>query len=373
MKKIFSLILVFFLAVLIFSPLKAAEIQVKTIEGAQIIKNPKKPAPPKGALIKMIIEEDFTIGEGESEEDMFSEITSVAVDNDGYIYILDRKEKKVKVFDSKGKFVRKFGEQGQGPGEMNMPIFVQITPNNELVVEDAVNRKLMFFSLEGEFLESLSTAKAAGLVAILIDSKGNLIGQAVVPAEKKLIREVKKYDKDLNPLFTIDSLDFTSLIEGKINPYRLGSYYVLGREDNIIYGYPEEYEIRIFNPEGKLIRKILKEYDPVKITKEDQEEFMARLPAQAAAIKDRIEFPKSFPAYQSFSRDDKGRIFVRTFEKGKKEREYFFDVFDEEGIYIAKVLLDVDPRIWKGEKLYAIKENEDGFQVLKCSSIRWEK
>jgi hypothetical protein len=373
MKKISSMTLVFLLAIFIFSPVRAEKIQVKTVDGVQVVKNPKKPAPPKGALIKMILEEDFTIGEGESEEEMFSEITSVAVDNDGNVYILDRKEKTVKIFDSAGKFVRKFGKQGQGPGEMNMPIFVQITPNNELVVEDAVNRKLMFFSSEGEFLKSISTAKAAGLAAIVIDSKGNLTGQAVIPSEKKLIREVKKYDKDLNPLFTIDTLDFTSIIEGKINPYRLASFYVLGREDNIIYGYPEEYEIEIFNPEGKLIRRILKDYDPVKITKEDQEEFMDRLPAEASVIKDRIEFPKLFPAYQSFSRDNQGRIFVRTFEKGKKEREYFFDVFDAEGIYIAKIPLDVDPRIWKGKKLYAIRENEDGFQILRCSSIRWEK
>jgi len=373
MKKISSMTLVFLLAIFIFSPARAEKIQVKTVDGVQVIKNPKKPAPPKDALIKMILEENFSIGEGESEEEMFSEITSVAVDNDGNIYILDRKEKTVKVFDSAGKYVRKFGKQGQGPGEMNMPIVVQITPNNELVVEDAVNRKLIFFSSEGEFLKSISTAKAAGLAAIAIDSKGNLVGQQVVPAEKKLIREVKKYDKDLNPLFTIDALDFTSLIEGKINPYHLASFYVLDREDNIIYGYPEEYEIKIFNPEGKLIRRILKEYDPVKITKEDQEEFMDRLPAEAAMIKDRIEFPKSFPAYQSFSRDDQGRIFVRTFEKGKKEREYFFDVFDAEGMYITKIPLDVEPRMWKGEKLYAIEETEDGFQVLRCYSIRWEK
>ena len=373
MKEISSMTLVFLLAIFICSPLRAEKTQVETVDGVQVIKNPKKPAPPKGALIKMILEEEFTIGEGESEEEMFSEMTSVAVDNDGNIYILDRKEKKVKVFDSAGKFVRKFGKQGQGPGEMNMPIAVQITPNNELVVEDVVNRKLMFFSSEGEFLKSISTAKAAGLAAIVLDSKGNLIGQAVVPAEKKLIREIKKYDKDLNPLFTIDTIDFTSIIEGKINPYRLALFYVLGREDNIIYGYPEEYEIEIFNPEGKLIRKILKEYDPVKITKEDQEEFMDRLPVEAAMIKDRIEFPKSFPAYQSFLRDDQGRIFVRTFEKGGKEREYFFDVFDAEGLYIAKIPLDVDPKIWKGEKLYSIKENEDGFQILRCFSIRWEK
>ncbi len=373
MKKISSMTLVLFLALFILSPASAEKTQAKAVDEVQVIKNPKKPAPPKGALVKMILEEDFTIGEGESEEEMFSEITSVAVDYDSNVYILDRKEKTVKIFDSAGKFVKKFGKQGQGPGEMNMPIFIQITPDNELVVEDALNRKLMFFSSGGEFLKSISTAKAAGLAAILIDSKGNLIGQAVVPAEKKIIREVKKYDKDLNPLFTIDTLDFTNLIEGKINPYRLASFYILGREDNIIYGNAEDYEIKIFSPEGKLIKRILKNYDPVTITKKDQEEFMERLPAEAAMIKDRIEFPKSFPAYQSFSRDDQGRLFVRTFEKGKKEREYYFDVFDAEGMYIAKIPLDVDPRIWKGKKLYAVKESEDGFQILRCFSIRWGK
>jgi len=84
---------------------------------------------------------------GKFDEDRFGELTSMDVDNDGNIYILDGKEKKIKVFDSAGKFVKKFGEEGQGPGELNLPVSLQVTLAREIVIGDASNQKLMFFLL----------------------------------------------------------------------------------------------------------------------------------------------------------------------------------------------------------------------------------
>lgn len=373
MKKIHYMALVFLFVFLIFYPVHAEKIKIKTVDGVQVIENPKKPDPPKGTLTKLILKEDFNIGEGETEEQMFSEMSSVAVDDEGNIYILDREEKKVKVFDSKGKFVNAFGKEGQGPGEMQLPVIVQIAPTGELVVEDAINRKLMFFSLKGEFLRSLSTANVLGLTLCVFDTQGNIIGQQIALSESKLIREAKKYDKDLKPMFTFATMDNSSLIQGRVNLFSIVIFYQLGKDDTILLSNPEEYEIKVINPEGKLIKRILKEYDPVKITKKDQDEIMERLPSEAATIKDRIEFPKLFPAYQSYTLDEQGRLFVQTFEKGKKEREYYIDVFDAEGRYIAKITLDVEPVVWKRNKLYARKETEDGYHILKCYSIRWEK
>lgn len=372
MKKICHIVFVFFFIYLLFSPVNAQKIKIKTIDGVQVVTNPKDPAPPKGTPTKMILKEELSIGEDEQEEEMFSQMTAVTVDDKGNIYILDREENLIKVFDSKGKLVRSFGKQGQGPGEMNGPIGIRITPNNELMVEDVLNQRLAFFSLDGKFLRHLSTAKALGLALVRIDSKGNIMGQQIVPAEGKLTREVKKYDTELNPLFTIAAHDFPNVLEGKINPFDLIFYFDLGKDDTIYYGNLKEYKIEVFSSEGKIVKRILKEYNPVKITDEEKEELLARLPSEAAILKDRIDFPKNYPACQSFSLDDQGRLFVRTYERGEEREEFYHDVFDSEGRYTAKVLLGVEPLVWKGGKLYAREETEDGYHILRVYSVNWE-
>jgi hypothetical protein len=372
MKRIYYPAFVFLLIFLIFSAVNAQEIKIKTVDGVQVVINPKNPAPPEGTPTKMVLKEDFSIGEEDQEEEIFSQMSAVTVDDKGNIYILDREENIIKIFDSKGKFLRSFGKQGQGPGEMNGPIGLRITPDNELMVEDTLNQRLAFFSLDGKFLRQLSTAKALGLALVRIDSKGNIMGQQIVTAEGKITREVKKYDSELNPLFTIAALDFPNVLTEKFNPFDLIFYSELAKDDTIYYGNLKEYKIEVFNPDGKIIKRILKEYNPVKITEKDKEEYLARLPSVAVAFKDRIEFPKNYPACQSFSLDDQGRLIVRTWERGKERGEFYYDVFDSEGRYIAKILLDVEPMVWKASKLYAVEETEDGYHILRVYSVNWE-
>ena len=375
MKKLFSVFLAFLLVFFLTNQVNADQTKIKTVDGVQVIENSKKPAPPEGKMSKVTFKEEFSIGEGEFDEDMFAELTSMDVDSDGNIYILDRKEKKVKIFDSAGKFVKKFGEEGQGPGEMYVPVSIQLTHNDEVVIGDAGNQRLAFFSLEGEFLREMSTAaKATALALPMIDSQGNIIGQELVPVpdESKLFREVRKYDSELNTLFTIASIDNTNLIQGKINPFQVVISYQLGKENSIYISNPDEYEIKVFNSEGKPVKRILKDYESVGVTEKEKEEFFERVGEVPAQVKDRIEFPKVYPPYQNFTLDEEWRLFVRTFEKGKEEGEFFLDVFDIEGRYIAKIPLKAEPRVWKAKKLYAVEEDEDGFQILTVYSVQWE-
>ncbi len=360
---------------LIFSPvfLEADEIKIKIENGIQVIYNPKKPSPPKGSAAKIVLKQEFSIGEGKFDEDRFGELTSMDVDNDGNIYILDGKEEKIKIFDSAGKFVKKFGEEGWGPGELNVPVSLQVTPAGEIAIGDAAKQKFMFFSLGGKFLREMSTAiKAPGLDLSLFDSQGNIIGEQIVQAEGKVRLEVRKYDRELNLLFTMASVDITGVTKGKIDPFRIKFSYQFGKDNSIYCGDLDKYEIKVFNPEGKLIKKILKDYDPVKLTEKDKEEFFGRIPEIGPLAKERIKFSKVFPPYQNFTIDEKWRLFVRTFEKGKDKGEYYLDVFDEEGKYIAKFSFKGEPRAWRGNKLYAMEEDESGFRTLKIYSVRWE-
>jgi hypothetical protein len=128
--------------------------------------------------------------------------------------------------------------------------------------------------------------------------------------------------------------------------------YQFDNNGNILYGRNLDYEIKILSPEGKHIRSIRKEYEPVKVTEEDITTMLKMIPNVGAGnIKDMLEFPKDFPPYQHFTVDELGRLFVKTWEKGKNENEFVFDVFDAEGRYIDRFETELDIMLWKSEKM----------------------
>jgi len=183
--------------------------------------------------------------------------------------------------------------------------------------------------------------------------------------------EVKKYDPQLKPLFTLDKIEFPVPLPGsgtKINPLDLISVYQFDGAGNIYYGRNVSYEIKVFNPDGKHIRSIQKEYDRVKITQADIDEIIERVGSAAMAgvdWKEMFEFPDYFPPFQFFVLDEKGRMMVRTFKKGKAKDEYEIDVFDADGRFVAQVVTKADIRVWKGEKVYGIEETGEGLRVVK--------
>jgi len=53
-------------------------------------------------------------------------------------------------------------------------------------------------------------------------------------------------------------------------------------------------------------------------------------------IRDKFYFPKSMPPFHYFLTEEEGRIFVMTYEQGEYPREYIFDIFNEEGVFIGR-------------------------------------
>jgi len=53
---------------------------------------------------------------------------------------------------------------------------------------------------------------------------------------------------------------------------------------------------------------------------------------------------------------------------------YFFNVYDREGRYLAKLQLKIVSwifLIWKENKLYTVEEDEDGYQFVKRYKVTW--
>jgi len=331
--------------------------------GVIVVKNPKEPIYGEDVFN---LKEELSIGEAEGREKyMFSRLSRIVVDKEERIYVLDSKEAHIKVFDKNGDYVKTVGKKGQGPGEMSLPFSICITSQNEIMVQDLNNHCIMFFSLDGSFIKSLSTAKII-ILGASIDSKGNIIGIVSIRGPEKQVIELKKFDSNLNYLFSFGST-FLPSRSPTFNPFKPELCWTVSKEDNVICGYPDAYEFEVFDSKGKVIRKVVKDYKPVKITQEEIEERKKSLPGLM-----KLDIPQYHSAYQYLTVDEEGRIFVQTYDKTEDREKNYYDVFDSEGKYIARISLKYRPIVWKNQKLYSIEEDEEGFQVVKRYKVTWK-
>jgi hypothetical protein len=341
---------------------------IEEIQGTVVVKNPDKPLFPDPVFT---LDEELAIGgSDEREQYIFIEMNGVAVDDSGRIYILDRRGSHVKVFEDDGTFLRTIGGSGQGPGEFLNPIAMFLTADRELVIEDFVNRKLSYFTLDGEHLFDRSFRDILGKIVMAPD--GNYYAMTteryIVTGEGVQIGRylIQKYDEHLNYVSTLDSSTVPDQMDHFMFYFML--QFDIDSKGRIAAGNGQDYALKIFGPEGDLIRTIEKEYAPIPVTPEavmeQEKSFLFRL---------KTKLPAHHSAYRSFHWGGDGRLYVRTWEKPRDGHQYIYDVFDTEGRYVAKMPLSIEPWIMKNDKLYARAEDSSGFHILKRYKVNWAK
>jgi len=82
-------------------------------------------------------------------------ISDIEVTDEDKLLVLDSDFKKIVVFKDNGETERVIlGGMGKGPGEFQLPTALTMGPEDQIIVYDYNLRRLSFFSLEGEFLNS---------------------------------------------------------------------------------------------------------------------------------------------------------------------------------------------------------------------------
>ncbi len=340
-------------------------------DGITIVRNPKEPIYSEDVFQ---LEEDLAITSPEDEELMFQNLNYLVVDDEENIYVTDSKAGHVLVFNKSGEFVRKIGRRGQGPGEMIFPLEVQILGKKELFVNDTGQVKAHFFTLDGEFLRQVSTSKMPAFRLPKADSAGNIVASYAIAGEP--IKSVlNKFDSELNPICEFASSVFVS--QPPVFQYfemsRRTTYaWNVSRNDEIIWGNFNKYEIFICDPDGNCTKKIVKEDDGVPITKEEEKklikEWFGDRPVPPSMT---LKFPDHYPTFIFLTCDEEGRIYVHTYEKTEDDEETYLDIFDSEGKYIVRTSTKLWPQIWKNGMMYCVDEDEDGYEVVKRYRVKW--
>jgi len=101
------------------------------------LKHPKPPLPPV--------------------DGMFRQVTDVAWDSDGNSYISDGYiNSRVAKVDKNGAWIKSWGEPGSQPGQFNTPHSIAVDAENHIYVADRGNRRIQVFDTDGKFLRQIT-------------------------------------------------------------------------------------------------------------------------------------------------------------------------------------------------------------------------
>ena len=97
-----------------------------------------------------------------------------------YFIVSDSNEHCIKVFNREGYFLYKFGNKGEGDGELHCPQFLSVTQSKHLLVCDRYNNRIQVFKADGTFVQKFGlkgskSGKLNGPFSSAVLSNGHIV------------------------------------------------------------------------------------------------------------------------------------------------------------------------------------------------------
>lgn len=383
---------------------------IQKSESVMTVFNSKTPIYKKGLKMRIVFEEELSIGVAEGDENyMFGGRVYFKTDDEGNFYVVDWDRKRIQKYDPLGKYLLTMGRKGQGPGEFQNVWDPKFDKDKNLYVMDIANKRVSFFNEDGKFVKQIKVStdfhvlginfrgfyfatqskqveEAAAAKWIIVygiyDDKFNSIAEInrrILELRNPSGRDAKSRAKFLADIFSAEA-------------FKPNVTHFFAENDFIYFGYTEKYEISVYSPEGKLSKIIQREYSPIKVSEKHKENFISYLESEyfrlavptPGEIKNQvyqlIEYPKYIPAYQRFTLMENGWLAVIV---DSIENEYtLFDIFDEEGKYITQfdATIPAENLFFKNGKAYGLATENDykfvkryKFEIQEFRDKRWVK
>ena len=303
---------------------------------------------------------------------------SFDVDDEGNIYLLDTREASVSVYDKSGKTLAQFGRKGQGPGEFENPVYLAVSKEKKIHIVDRTRRRILVFNNRG-ILQGHQDLSSMGQMASLVFDSRNF---AYITDNRNLfaLKDDERIKRGVTALGrlrifddrfekwtdveTWDNLFMKRDLKGGAVPllYHDIFYYQIDREDHLYIGHSSRYEIRRLSLDGKVERIIGKRARRIPTTKKDRTSNLEKYPD----LKDSV-MAEAKPFFLDFHVIDKIGLLVGTYEEEWNERRTLVcDLFDPDGVYIAKVEI---PRYYTKDHDILSEQRNRLFKNGYCYSI----
>ena len=370
---------------------KRGVIEKITENGVEVVLNHLEPYRLPGRPSSLALQEIMAV---DTENDSVAkagvtDIYLLDIDSQGNIYVMvppTHPGNVVFKLSLEGKPLLSFGHKGQGPFELEYPSGLHIdttdrvwaleSPKNKYHIYDTSGKPLAEGTPEGGFGDLVQLDNGTFLVSRR--EKGDL-------KRKYLSLAIGIYDQDFRIRREIDR--FTKVPNKMIykqvaEEYVCGTNYVFLAKPaagRIFAGNSDRgYEILVFDLEGRLLRKIRKQYTPVPVSEDYKKKTLKMYKDMMSDYAAKIFFPENWHPFQSFLADDEGRLLVMTYEPGGAPGEFLFDVFDQNGVFTSRLNLSVVAPSYdnilariRGNRLYVVQEKPSGFKRLAVYEMIW--
>ena len=327
-------------------------------------------------------------------------VNEVQIDGSGQIYISDGINQCIHLYSSKGKFIRKIGRKGKGPGEYQYIWGIKITKGDSLVVYDGIQYRITIYA-PGKYDSPTKTIKIpinenqhdspgvignrytgnSGLWLPKNNSKEFLIIYNTPYSSNDLIQKhySNLYRIDNKGTFIQKKPSLKVEYEEKLiissegsgfmitdMPFGRKPIIVLNKNGIINYAETDDFNITAIDLNGKKKNKISHKIDKVFISnKLWQDELKNYSDLGLKDIeKSKLPLPKHLPIFDDFTIDDEDNIWVAVNEKDY--RSYKYHVFNKKGKLISMIPIHdktVIKIINKGFA-YGIKTDDLGIQSI---------
>ncbi len=220
--------------------------------------------------LKDIFEIESEIQLETSAENAISYITDMAIDSMGNFIIADGWQSRgIYIFSSNGKFLKELGRQGQGPGEYQNPVSIDISKGGDIWVADYGGNRINIYSDDFKFKRSI-VGKTRILYYLNINSQDEIymFRSTANPLRPSTADTIFKYDNEGNKIFSFAPFPKEAL-EVKFWSGQDGM--AIDKEDNIYEMNPLYYKIQKFSPQGELITSFSRKTKIFKVITKDGE------------------------------------------------------------------------------------------------------
>jgi len=350
---------------------------VATEDGVKVVKNPSEPL--YGEFV-FDLKEDLRLGgDPEKEASYFPTGASLTIDAAGNLYVTDRRNNRVQMFDKTGAFVRTIGRQGQGPGEYLSAGYVYIEADGDIWVEGG-GPQWVVFSKDGLFLKNVFVSKP--MRQTMLGPGGSFIGTThPSPAQGDPKLELIKVEPDGKTLRTIAEFR-NELSQAKaaiaFHYYSTWINFAPVSADSFVYGFSGEYRIWYADAEGRTLFVMTKMEKPQAISAGEKDEMRknSRFARLGGNSRDEgVFFPDHRPYFRRLMADDAGRIYVfRSKSILEKDAPTHVDVFSREGVYLYRMTWAFWPTAIRGGFFYEVREDPETseYLVIRQKITNWE-
>jgi hypothetical protein len=281
------------------------------------------------------------IGELESKDPDFQFVRpmSVAEDGQGNLFILDDKDGCVKKFAADRKFLLKFGRPGQGPGEFEYPMTVEVGVAGRVVVS-TMSSEFHVFDNDGVYVDRFRLPPYRGISPALLSS------DRVVAYAFELSGENSRD----NPILAIfDSkgrvqheFGQAHLLDTARNTWRANFPQItVDGADDIYVAFSNQNRIEKYSGTGQLLLSI----DRVLPYEIEYRYAKSSMEIRGKAVP--VDEPDFTPVSTGIGVDGRGRIWVLTIQKAVSRsqmpkdfvaQDYLaFEVYDKDGVLLSRL------------------------------------